>query len=61
MQIFDKMSEERIQKAIKDGTFNNLRGEGKPFPPEIFSNEPGNELSLVHDTAEKQRNEPALD
>ena len=49
MQIFEKMSEEKIRKAITDGAFTNLRGEGKPFPPEMFSGEPGNELSLIHD------------
>ena len=49
MGIFDKISEEKIKKAIREGEFQNLKGEGKPFPPEMFSREPQNEFSLVHD------------
>ena len=49
MGIFDKISEEKIQNAIQDGSFQNLRGEGKPFPPEMFSRDPQDEFALVHD------------
>jgi len=32
----DKVAEERILQAEQEGAFNNLRGHGKPLPPDPF-------------------------
>ncbi len=36
MEIIGKIADERIRRAIEEGAFNNLRGEGKPL---VFEDE----------------------
>lgn len=38
--VFDKSVEEKIQKAIAGGEFDNLKGAGKPIDMEAYFNTP---------------------
>lgn len=46
MDWVDRISEQRILQAGKEGVFDNLPGEGKPLPPDPFANLP-EEVRLV--------------
>jgi hypothetical protein len=36
MDWVEKLAEQRIQEAEREGVFDNLTGQGKPLPPDPF-------------------------
>jgi hypothetical protein len=43
---FEKIVEERIQKAQRSGLFNNLAGSGKPLPKDVIGDTVAEDLRL---------------